>query len=250
MMKTAMRRRLMAALAWILGWCAGAAQGQEVTYQTINGVRHQITKQVVQQQVPVTVMQNQQRTVYTQQLSANTINHRQLYCVPNTSYQWQTKLNGRWNPFVTPYWTYNLKPVTTWNTQVANVQIPVNRVAWVPQTQSIQVPVTAYRTQTVETTTTLAMNNVLPSTSQGLATARPLTNARTATLSPHTLTPQNITPTAIASLPTRPITPSNSNVPLGSTGEQTDRPPRNPTGKWKNPNLPTGGSRYPGSNLR
>lgn len=238
MMKTAMRRRLMAALAWILGWCAGAAQGQEVTYQTINGVRYQITKQVVQQQVPVTVMQNQQRTVYAQQQATNTINHQQLYCVPNTSYQWQTKLNGRWNPFITPYWTYNLKPVTTWSTQVANVQIPVSRTAWVPQTQNIQVPVTAYRTQEVETITRTAMSSVLPSTSQGLATAQPLT--RPATLTRHTNTSS---PIAVAS---RPITASN-NQPFGSTGKMNNDPPRDGSGDWQQPSTTGNGqssSRY------
>jgi len=142
---TASRRVTVAALAMVCGWSASQAFSQEVTYEERNGVRYQVTRQVVQRQVPTTVMQSRQQTIYAPQVTTNKINHQQLYSVPNTQYQWDSRLRGRWNPFVTPYWTYNLRPVTTWSTQVANVQIPVSQVAWVPQTTTVQVPVTAYR---------------------------------------------------------------------------------------------------------
>ena len=123
------------------------ALAQAVRYEDgPNGVRYQVTENKIQQQVPVTVMQDRQQTVYTQQITTNNINSQQLYSVPVTQYQWNSRLHGRWNPFVTPYWTHSLRPVTTWQQQVANVQIPVSRVSWVPQTKTVQVPVTEYRT--------------------------------------------------------------------------------------------------------
>lgn len=219
------RRVTCAALALVCGLSAGAAIGQEVKMVTRDGVQYQETRRVSQRQVPVTVMQDRQQTVYTQQLTTNTLNHQQLYCVPNTSYQWDTRLRGRWNPFVTPYWTYNLKPVTTWSTQVANVQIPVNQVAWVPQTKTVQTPVTAYRTVEEETVTRVAMN-ASPTPTTGLASARPLSSRPVGG------------PTA--TIAARPGTA------LGGVKLQND-PPRQATGGWQSPSslAPSSlGSRY------
>ena len=134
-----------------------------------DGTRYQVTRRVSQRQVPVTVMQDRHQTVYTQQVTTDSLTHQQLFTVPVTSYQWNSRLRGRWNPLVTPYWTHNLRPVTSWHTQVANVQIPVSRVSWVPQTKTVQVPVTAYRTAEEETVTRIAMDQ--PRT---LAAAQPL----------------------------------------------------------------------------
>ncbi len=216
-MMTETRRGTCAVLALVSGMfvgtalCSKTAHGQ-VRYEEKNGIRYQIT----QSQVPVTTMQDRQQTVYAQQLTTNTLNHQQLYCVPNTSYQWDSRLHGRWNPFITPYWSYNLRPVTSWSTQVANVQIPVNQVAWVPQTKTVQVPVTAYR----PAETWVAMNaTTAPST--GLASARPLSG-----------------PTA--TLAARP------GVALGGVAMQND-PPRQATGGgWQSSSSSssTSGNRY------
>ena len=208
-------RMTCAALALVCSLGTGTALGQ-VRYETKNGIRYQVSERVAQRQVPVTVMQNRQQTVYAQQLTTNTLNQQQLYCVPNTSYQWDSRLNGRWNPFITPYWTYNLRPVTTWSTQVANVQIPVNQVAWVPQTKTVQVPVTAYRAAEEKTETWVAMDSTTtPST--GLANARPIVGPST-------------------TIATRP------SVALGGVALQNDPPRQSTGGGWQSPS--TSGSRY------
>ncbi len=193
-----------------------SAAAQEIVTDA-NGSRYQVTRRVTQRQVPVTQMQDRQQTVYTQQLTSNTINHQQLYCVPTTQYQWETRLRGRWNPFVTPYWTYNLRPVTTWSTQVANVQIPMNQVAWVPQTRTVQVPVTTYRTAEVEETTRVALDG----TPRTLATAQPLPGP-TATIAARPATPASV------------VRAPNGNSRLGGVALDND-PPRQATG-WQNPN--------------
>ncbi len=208
------RRLAVAALAMVCAWCATPAQSQEVTYEVRNGTRYQVTRQVLQRQVPTTVMQNRQQTVLAPQVTTSNINHQQLYCVPNTQYQWDSRLRGRWNPFITPYWTYNLRPVTSWSTQVANVQIPVSQVAWVPQTKTVQVPVTAYRNAEQEIVTRVAMNDITPNT--GLANARPLSSPS-------------------ATIAARPA------APLGGVALEND-PPRQATGGWQSPT--TLGNRY------
>jgi len=221
-MMTVTRRGTNVALALVCGlfagtaMCSQTAQGQ-VRYEEKDGVRYQVTQRVTQHQVPVTVMQDRQQTVYTQQLTTNTLNHQQLYCVPSTAYRWDSRLHGRWNPFITPYWSYNLRPVTTWNTQVANVQIPVNQVAWVPQTKTVQVPVTAYRPAEEKTETWVAMNNTsAPST--GLATARPLSSSPSATLA------------------------ARSGVALGGVAMQSDPPRQSTGGGWQS--FSTAGKQY------
>ncbi len=195
------------ALVLVFALVAQAASAQNVRYDERDGVRYQITSRTVQRVVPVTEMQDRHHTVYTQQITTDNITHQQLYSVPITRYHMVTRLHGRWNPFVTPYWTHNLRPVTTWHQQVANVQIPVTRVAWVPQTTTVQVPVTTYRTAEVEETTRVAMSE--PRT---FASAQPLS-------------------------PTATIAARRS-TPLGGVALEND-PPRRATG-WQTPP----GSRY------
>ncbi len=163
----------MGALAMTMGSWAPQSHAQ-VTYEDgPDGVRYQVTRRQTDRQVPVTVMEDRQQTVYRQQVTTQTLNHQQLYCTPVTQYRMVSRLNGRWNPFVTPYWTHQLKPVTHWQQQVATVQVPVAQSAWVPETRTVQVPVTTYRTAREETISKVAMNQP-----RRLANAQPLPSGR------------------------------------------------------------------------
>lgn len=208
---TIARRGVWVAAVLSSGILVGSAPAEEVKYETgADGVRYQVTTRVVQRQVPVTVMQDRQQTTYAQQITTNHLSHQQLYSVPVTQYQWQSQLRGRWNPFITPYWTHNLRPTTTWHQQVANVQIPVSSAAWVPQTKTVQVPVTQYRTAEETVTTRVAMNE-----SRRLGSAQPAGARQN----------QNATAT-IASRP--------STVLIGGRQLEND-PPRQATGLWQSP---------------
>jgi len=203
---TTARRGALVVAALVLGFFSQIVSAQDVKYETgADGVRYQVSTRVVQRQVPVTVMQDRQQTVYAQQVTTNHITHQQLYNVPVTQYQWQSQLRGRWNPFTTPYWTHNLKPVTTWHQQVANVQIPVSRAAWVPQTKTVQVPVTQYRTAEETVTTRVAMNE-----------------------------PRRLSSTQRSGESTATIAARPSTVPIGGRRLEND-PPRQATGLWQSP---------------
>jgi len=186
---------------------------QEVNYEERNGIKYQVTRQVIKQQIPATVMRERQQTQYVQQVTTDTVNHQQVYCVPVTQYQMSSHLRGRWNPFVTPYWTYQLEPVTHWQQQVANVQIPVNRVAWVPQTTTVQVPVTEYRTAEKEIVTRVAVGDQRSGTS-----SRQARNRQSTSTGPS------------ATIAARPSNASR----LGGVALEND-PPRQATGEWQNP---------------
>jgi len=199
------RRGVIVVALLVSGIAACPASAQDVKYETKDGVRYQVTTRVVKRQVPVTAMQDRQQTVYTQQITTNNINQQQLYSVPVTQYQWQSELRGRWNPFITPYWTHSLRPVTTWHQQIANVQIPVSSAAWVPQTRTVQVPVTQYHTAEETVTTRVAMNE-----SRTFGSAQP-SGGSTATIA------------------ARPST-----IPIGGRKLEND-PPRQATGLWQSP---------------
>jgi hypothetical protein len=171
------------ALVLVFALFAQTASAQDVRHETRDGVRYQISTRTVHRTVPVTEMQDRHQTVYTQQVTTNNVNHQQVYSVPTTQYHLVSRLRGRWNPFVTPYWTHDMRPVTTWTQQVANVQIPVSSVAWVPQTSTVQVPVTTYRTAEVQETTKVAMSGTPPRT---FASAQPLQPTATIAARPST----------------------------------------------------------------
>lgn len=166
---------------------------------------YQVSTRKFLRTVPVTEMQERHQTVYTQQITTENHTTQQTYLTPVTQYQTVSRLRGRWNPFIMPYYTYDVRPVTTWHQTVANVQVPVSRVAWVPQTQTVQVPVTTYRTAEVEETTRVASN---PTST--FSSAQPLRSATIAA---------------------RPSTTVISSTPLGGVAMEND-PPRAGTG-WQ-----------------
>ena len=168
----ARRRWAGPALVLVCGILVQSAPAQEIRTEERDGVRYQVSSRTVHRTVPVTQMQDQHQTYYTQQITTDNITAQQVYAVPITQYQLRSHLRGRFNPFIAPYWTHSLEPVTTWHQQVANYQVPVSRVAWVPQTTTYQVPVTTYRTAEVEETTRVAMSE--PRT---FASAQPLSSA-------------------------------------------------------------------------
>lgn len=220
------------------------ATAPQVTEEVRDGIKYQVTRQVMQQTVPTTVMQDRQQTVMTQQVTTETIAHQQVYSVPVTQYEMVGTLHGRWNPFVEPYWTYEMQPVTYYQEQVANVQIPMNKVTWVPQTKTVQVPVTEYRTAEQEIVTRVAMNagesaktyaaahpqNTQGATGYPTPAATPLpTYAAQQPSSGYGQPPYNSTPSA--TIATRPTNQST----FGGQMLQTD-PPRQGTGWSTIPN--------------
>lgn len=225
---TAVRYAVIAAVTCFAAASMAHAQ-QQVSYVDEGGIRYQVTRQTVQRQVPVTEMREQQQTLYRQQVTTDTLQQQQLYNVPVTQYQLVSRLHGRWNPFMTPYWTHHYEPVTTWTQQVGTVQIPVNRVAWAPETRTVQAPVTTYRTANEEVVSRVAIG-ATPTTGgsqQMLAASAPTTPSAT-------LTPRAGAVTAAAPA----VASATASPTYGGTAMSSD-PPRQGQG-WQ----PAGDSRY------
>lgn len=226
------RRISWAALACAATLACRTTYADGTTIEDSGGVRWQVTRRSVQ--VPVTTNSQQQQTVYRQQMQTQTLQHQQLYTVPVTQYQLVSRLHGRWNPFVTPYWTHSYQPVTIWQQQTASVQIPVTTMAWVPETRTVQVPTTTYQTVVAESKVPL---QVLPG---GASQQMMATNSGAATTGP-TATLAARPGATTASVPTPAATPYVAAAPAAPTyGGQamSSDPPR--TGSWQ-PQTP---SRY------
>ncbi len=121
------------------------ALADDVTYIEKDGIRYRETRRVVRRPVPTTKIEEREKIVYRQQFSTEMRDTTRFYKTPVTQYQWTTKIHGRWNPFVTPYTTYDLVPVTRWEQRTETVSVPFNRQEWVPEKQIVKVPVTTYQ---------------------------------------------------------------------------------------------------------
>jgi hypothetical protein len=231
----AARRTAIAALACAMA-AALPARADTTTYEDVNGLRYQVTRGT--RQMPVTQNTPQTQTVYRQQVTTQTLQQQQLYTVPVTQYQLVSRLHGRWNPFITPYWTHNYEPVTTWQQQTATVQIPVNTVAWVPETRSVQTPSTTYKTVEQLVMTPIVSGTNATGSQQMMASSGTATTSPSATLvarAPGSASPAaNATPlSSVPSVASAPTTYGAAGV--GGTQLNSD-PPRQPTGSaWQTP---------------
>jgi len=191
----------LAAAALLVAGAAPMAVAQQTQIIDEGGIRYQVTRQVIQRQVPVPEIREQQQTFYRQQVTTENIPHQQVYNVPVTQYQLVTRMHNRWNPFADPYYTYHYEPVTTWTQQSTTVQIPVSRVTWVPETKTVQAPTTTYRTAHEEITHRVALGPTPtgPATTdanRAIAQSTSTVPSPSATLAERPKAPVSSTPTA------------------------------------------------------
>ena len=139
-------------LTTLIGFAAAAlvasAHAQTTTtYEDgADGVKYQVTRQVVQRSIPATEYQSREQKVYRPQVPTEYQSYQQTYLTPVTQYQVVPHLRNWWNPFGEAYWTNDVEPVTRWEARPATVQVPMAKTNWVEETLTAQVPVTTYRT--------------------------------------------------------------------------------------------------------
>lgn len=233
----AARRTAIAALACAATFSLELAGAQSPGIQTINGQQYQVTSRMVQ--VPVQQVANQTQTFYTQKVTTQTVQQQQQYSVPVTQYQLVSRLHGRWNPFITPYWTHNYEPVTTYQQQTATVQIPVNTVAWVPETRNVQMPTTTYKTvEQLVMTPIVNGSGAMGGSQQMMASSGTTTTSPSATLVARApgSAPPAVNATPLSSVPSVASAPTTYGA-AGAGGTQLNSdPPRGPTGStWQTP---------------
>jgi len=155
-----MRLRDLRMLSVILGMSLTASlSAEEVRYYSKDGVTYKETRRVVQQPVTQTTVQQQQQTVFREQYRTEMKDSCRTFYQPVTEYRWQSYLHGRWNPFVQPYWAYRLVPTTRWVAREEVVRMPVTQRELIPETRTVQVPVTTQRMVQKEIIERVAVTN-------------------------------------------------------------------------------------------
>ncbi|MGD9635760.1 MAG: hypothetical protein AB7G28_13205 [Pirellulales bacterium] len=159
-----------------LGWIVAAAitpeaLAQVTTIEQSGGVTYQVTR--TPKSIPHTELRTEQHKTYVPTTTTQYQSYQQTYVTPVTQYQWVARQRGTWNPFMRPYWTTELQPVTTWQASQGTVQVPTTRTDWVENNITRQVPVTTYQTVMAETREPVGIS--APSDGTAIATRPPET---------------------------------------------------------------------------
>jgi len=136
---------LAVSLAAVFGVAIGSSFADDVRYYEQNGVTYRETRHTIQRPVWATRYEQREQTVYKPQVTTEYRDSYQTYQVPVTQYRWTSRWHGRWNPFVQPYTTQALVPVTHFEYRTEVVKVPVARTQWIPEKRMVQVPVTTQR---------------------------------------------------------------------------------------------------------
>jgi hypothetical protein len=129
---------------------ATTISGDEVREYDQNGLRYRETKRIVPRPVYDTEWVEQTREVHKPTFSTESQPTTRTVYVPITEYRTQPVLQGRWNPFIEPYYEYRLVPVTRWEVKQETVNIPIVRQQNVAEKQTVKVPVTKLRYENEE----------------------------------------------------------------------------------------------------
>jgi hypothetical protein len=130
--------------------CAATLSAEEVREYDQNGLRYRETKRIVPRPVYDTEWVEQTREVHKPTFSTESQPTTRTVYVPITEYRTQPVLQGRWNPFIEPYYEYRLVPVTRWEVKQETVNVPIVRQQNVTEKQTVKVPVTKLRYENEE----------------------------------------------------------------------------------------------------
>ncbi len=140
-----MHRNTLFAAVLILAPCAAARLvADDSTIEDVNGIRYQVTRQVVQRPVAETRYEPHTYNTYREHYTTEMQEQTRTYQTPVTSQQWVLGYQRSLNPFAPPVLTYRLVPVTQLQTRTETVRVPVTRRDLVPETHTQHVPVTNY----------------------------------------------------------------------------------------------------------
>lgn len=139
-------RGLLATLAALLTVLAasenGKAWGQEkVRRYTENGVEYVEFRRKVREPVVATRVEENEQTVYKEQLVTEIRESEHLVYSPVTEYCWEPRVHGILNPFRPRTVAYHLVPRTRWEARTHTVRRPVTVRQLTPETRVVQKPV-------------------------------------------------------------------------------------------------------------
>ena len=156
-------RNLASGLSVVVVCGVSAALAQDgVRYYQDGGVTYREVRRVVQRPVVETRLEQRQQTVYQPQYTTEVVPTTRTVYTPVTEYRWEPRWHNTWNPFSSPYVAYHLTPNTRWDARAEQSQQTVTRYNVVPQTQTVQVPVTTQRVVNEEIVSRMPVQGAVP----------------------------------------------------------------------------------------
>ena len=137
--------QFITAMMALLSVGALAHAGEEVRYFEKDGVTYRETRRVESCPVVETRAETSTQTVYREQCITEMRDTVRESWTPVTEYRWEAFWVNRWNPLAKPYMAYRYVPHTRWERSVQTVKTPVVARRLVPETRTVQVPVTRQR---------------------------------------------------------------------------------------------------------
>lgn len=102
-------------------------------------VYRQVTK-TVERPVMETKVETQEQTILRPQTVTESKPEARTVFMPVTTYQWEPRLEGRWNPFRQPTVAYRHVPITHWQAEQQVVNRYQTRTEWIAEKRSVDVP--------------------------------------------------------------------------------------------------------------
>lgn len=104
------------------------------------GIVYQKVIKTVERPVVETKTQTQKQTVYRPQTVVETKPETRTIYTPVVEYNWEARVEGRWNPFQQPRVAYHHVPNTRWEARKHVVEKRNTRTEWVAEDRTIEVP--------------------------------------------------------------------------------------------------------------
>jgi hypothetical protein len=215
-----------AALLVAVATCGVTASGQDrpgyFTDPATGIVYRQVTRSV-ERPVVETKIEQQEQTVYRPQTVKETRPETKTVFTPVTEYQWQTYVQGRWNPFRQPTVAYKPVPQTRWEARSEVVNRTETRTQWVAEKRTVEVPHRIVRMDREQKVDYEVVGRVAPQATHP-NTAPPSIASRLQPLASNT----NIQPLA-TTLPSPAANQFAGPQIAGTVGRMTSDPPRRST---------------------
>jgi hypothetical protein len=117
-----------------------SAQGSGYVKDPSTGIVYRPVTRTVERPVVDETIESRKQTVYRPQTVTETRPSTRSVYTPIIEYNWEPRVEGRWNPFRRPTVAYHHVPQARWERRDDVVQQTTTRTEWVAETRDIQVP--------------------------------------------------------------------------------------------------------------
>ena len=154
-----MKTKLFVATTLSVFTLAAYSAAQEVRYYEEDGTTYRETRRTSRRPVSERSLEPRERTVHRERITTEWRDTYQTHLTPVTEYRWESYWVGRWNPLRQPALVHHVVPRTRWEYRTSKVSTPHTRRDWVPETETVHVPVTKMRMAEEEVITRVAVDH-------------------------------------------------------------------------------------------